>query len=202
MTDSFVLEFIIDSITCKNLNAMTSPLYINFPKLSPIILEPKSVSLTKITYMKGKRLLFKHDNLLDLNAQFILRSGHGNLSTRGKCRIDFFEICRNVAENSPVYMVDITVNRPDGSRLGVMSFSFQIFPYQEYVFSVDNQKAIIKEQQSKTMKKIIRPIKSARNQRRSSDCSSSGAKNVPKKALDDSNVKRNPRRYNIRNPNL
>ncbi|OHT08883.1 hypothetical protein TRFO_22472 [Tritrichomonas foetus] len=204
MSDSFVLEFIIDSIKCKNLNAMNSPLHITFPKVPPIILEPKNVTLTKISYQKGKRLIFKHDNLLDLNAQFLLRSGHGNLAVRGKCTIDFFEVCQHVGENAPVYQVDIAMNRPDGSRLGVMSFSFQIFPYQEYVFSVDNQKAIIKEQQNKANKKIIRPIKSARSQRRSSDCGSAGAnKRVTKSSAqapkNEGPVRKNPRRYNTNN---
>ncbi|OHT12459.1 hypothetical protein TRFO_17740 [Tritrichomonas foetus] len=173
-TPDFVLEFVVNYITCRNLNAMASPLSIKIPGCPPIELSPKQTSMTKLTYQKGKRLVFKHAQLLDLNVVFQLHSGHGNLSVRGKCSFDFFEICDKITESDPtVYEVDVTMERSDHSRFGVLNCHFQIFPYRELEEFRRNPPVIkvvppistpthTATSGSRTPRKIVRPVQSAR----------------------------------------
>lgn len=170
----FVLEFVVNFITCRNFNAMACPLSVTIPGCPPIELNPKRTSMTKLTYEKGKRLIFQHSRLLDLKVLFELRAGHGNTSVRGKCNFDFFEICDKITENDPtVYEVDVTMLRSDNSRFGVLNCVFQIFPYREYEEikrspqpstarvippQAQNQNSI-----NRTNKKsIVKPVQSAR----------------------------------------
>ena len=169
LNPDFVLEFVVNHITCRNFNAMKCPLSVKIPGCPPIELNPKQATMTKLTYEKGKRLIFKHARLLDLNVVFQLLSGHGNLSIRGKCSFDFFEICDKITENDPtVYQIDITMERSDHSRLGVLNCQFQIFPYREYE-EIRGQPRVIPPLQiqppivgQKTPRKIVRPVQSAR----------------------------------------
>lgn len=170
----FVLEFVVNFITCRNFNAMACPLSVTIPGCPPIELNPKKTSMTKLTYEKGKRLIFQHSRLLDLKVLFELRAGHGNTTVRGKCSFDFFEICDKITENNPtIYEVDVTMLRSDQSRFGVLNCSFQIFPYREYeeikqspqstssrVISpqTQNQNSINRT----TKKSIVKPVQSAR----------------------------------------
>lgn len=169
----FVLEFVVNFITCRNFNAMACPLSVTIPGCPPIELNPKKTSMTKLTYEKGKRLIFQHSRLLDLKVVFELRAGHGNTSVRGKCAFDFFEISDKITENNPtVYDVDVTMLRSDHTRFGVLNCAFQIFPYREYEEikqspatsrvihpQIQNQNSI-----NRTNKKsIVKPIQSARS---------------------------------------
>lgn len=179
----FVLEFVVNYVTCRNFNAMACPLSITIPGCPPIDFTPKKTSMTKLTYEKGKRLIFQHERLLDLKAIFELRAGHGNSAVRGKCSFDFFEIGEKITESNPtVYLIDVTMSRPDNSRFGVLNCEFQIFPYREYEeikqtngstsaravapqYSTSNRmnsNAIQGSAANKSRKAIVRPIQSAR----------------------------------------
>lgn len=128
----FVLEFVVSHITCKNLNAASSPLSIKIPSCTPIELDPRTVTLTKITFEKGRRLIFAHDRLLDLKSVFELRVGHGNPQVRGSCSVDFFEVSNGIDEGSKtVYDIDVAMQRPDRSHFGILHLTFQIFTLRE-----------------------------------------------------------------------
>lgn len=170
----FVLEFIVNYVTCRNFNAMACPLSVTIPGCPPIELNPKKTSMTKLTYEKGKRLIFQHSRLLDLKVVFELRAGHGNAAVRGKCSFDFFEISDQITENNPtIYEVDVTLLRSDQSRFGVLNCSFQIFPYREYEEIKKNPmqtsaRVIPPQSQNQnsinktTKKSIVKPVQSSR----------------------------------------
>ena len=157
----FVLEFMVSHITCKNLNAASSPLWIKIPALVPIELTPRAVTLTRITYEKGRRLLFCHDRLLDLNSIFELHFGHGNPQVRGTCSVDFFQVSNGIDENEKkVYDIDVAMQRPDRSHFGILHLTFQLFTRRELVEAQTPKK--VQKMVPQSPRSIVKPVKSAR----------------------------------------
>lgn len=160
----FVLEFVVSHITCKNLNAASSPLWIKIPACTPIELNPKSVTMTKITYEKGRRLLFCHDRLLDLNSIFELHFGHGNPQVRGSCSVDFFEVSNGIDElEKKVYDIDVAMQRPDRSHFGILHMTFQLFTTRELAEAAAPMKKVTAQNiVPQSPRTIVKPIQSAR----------------------------------------
>lgn len=166
----FVLEFVVSHISCKNLKAANSPLIIKIPGCAPIELSPRTVTLTRISYEKGKRLIFGHERILDLNTKFELLLGHGNPQVRGKCQIDFFEVAKRIDEKErTIYEIESAMQRPDGSHLGVLYLTFQIFPVREFEEIRQVPKLQSASGQPTSQRVIVRPMKSSRNTVQSSN---------------------------------
>ena len=180
----FVLEFMVSHITCKNLNAAGSPLWIKIPALVPIELTPRAVTLTRITYEKGRRLLFCHDRLLDLNSIFELHFGHGNPQVRGSCSVDFFEVSNGIDENAKkLYDIDVAMQRPDRSHFGILHLTFQIFTVRE----LEEARALQKPQNMVSPRTIVKPLGTSRG---SYSGSYKGRGKSPKRSLKSMSGKR------------
>lgn len=160
----FVLEFVVHFIMCKNLQANASPLLIQIRDCTPLELNPTEVTLTKLTYEKGKRLYFQHSKLLDLYAKFYLQMGHGNTTIRSQCSFDFFELAKRISEIHPtVYELDAAMVRMDQSKFGVMKISFQIFPLKEYLSILNSPRP-----STASHPKIVKPVGSSSSSRSNS----------------------------------
>lgn len=180
----FVLEFLVSHITCKNLNAASSPLFIKVPTCAPIEMDPRTVTLTRITFEKGRRLIFAHDRLLDLNSTFELHFGHGNPQVRGSCSVDFFEVSNGIDENAKkLYDIDVAMQRPDRSHFGILHLTFQIFTVRE----LEEARALQKPQNMVSPRTIVKPLGTSRG---SYSGSYKGRGKSPKRSLKSMSGKR------------
>lgn len=133
-TPDYVLEFVVHSITCRNFSAQASPLRISIPLALDMTINPSSTTLSKITYEKGKRIFFNHDNLLNLECKFDLINGHGNFNSRGSCKIDFFTECQEIEKRRPfIYEVNACLISPNNKKIGIMKLSFQMYTFRNFI---------------------------------------------------------------------
>jgi len=133
MESEFVLEFVVHHITCRNASAQRSPLVITVPACPSLTLNPRSATIGKVAYERGKRIIFGHSHLLDLKTSFILVQGHGDHTARASCEIDFFALASVGDRRVPaVYDVEVGMQRPAGDHFGLLNVSFQIMPLGEF----------------------------------------------------------------------
>lgn len=130
--DSYILEFVIKSLECKNPGARKSPILLNMAGIKDSIINPKSSTVCKIIYGKGKRLKFAHSTFMDLKASFLLLYGHGDQTVRAMCSIDFLDIAQEYESYPPkIYKLDVGMHTCEGNFFGTLSIFFQLFSAKE-----------------------------------------------------------------------
>jgi hypothetical protein len=122
----FVLEFVVDHISCLNTTLASSPLVVTIPGCPAFTLNAKSATINKLTYRRGKRITVNGSQLLNLRILFVLVHSHGDHSVRASCEVDFLKWFDRPDDHIPmVYDLEIGMDRPMGERFGVMSLTCQ-----------------------------------------------------------------------------
>jgi hypothetical protein len=143
-SDDLVFEFLIKSVSCRNVKNVSSPLVINITNCTEITVAPKSTTICKLTYNKGKRIIFNQTNFTNIKTNFTLQHGHGDTSTRATCSFDFYEIYKANDDSEPtVFNIEAGLDDVYGQRFGTLELSFQIFPLSEWE-SIQNTLALTK----------------------------------------------------------
>lgn len=131
-SEDLVFEFFVKSISCRNVKSKSSPLLIEINGCTEVIMTPKQTTICKLTYNKGKRIVFNQTNFTNIKTNFILQQGHGDTSVRASSSFDFYEVYKANDDLTPtVFNVEAGLDSPDGDRFGTLELSFQIFPYSE-----------------------------------------------------------------------
>ena len=131
-SEDLVFEFFVKSISCRNVKSKSSPLVIEINGCAELIFSPKTTTICKITYNRGKRIIFNQTNFTNIKTTFTLQQGHGDTSVRASSTFDFYEIFQANNDLTPtVYNVEAGLDDPNGNRFGTLELSFQIFPYSE-----------------------------------------------------------------------
>lgn len=132
-SEDLVFEFYVKSITCKNMKSISSPLCVNITGCQEIIWSPVTTTICKLTYNRGKRIVFNQTNFQDIKTDFILQQGHGDPTIRASCTFDFYEVYSSNDDDTPtVFNVEAGLNDPNGEPFGTLELQFQIFQYNEF----------------------------------------------------------------------
>ena len=127
-----LLEFVIKHVSCKNVGVKSSPLLVNIFGCPEMNISPKSTSICKIVYGKGKRIRFFNEKFPELKGKFYLINGHGDTSIRASATIDFFEIYSSYSDPYPaIFNVECGMDTPEGERFGFLAMSFQFISQTE-----------------------------------------------------------------------
>ncbi|KAK8888032.1 hypothetical protein M9Y10_039092 [Tritrichomonas musculus] len=134
----YILEFVVHYISCVNTSVQPFPLIITLAGFPDILLNPKSATVCKITYEKGKRIGFSYSHLLNLKASFMLEKSYVDPTIIATCSFDFFELTSS-ADEPIIYDVEIGMDKPNGERFGMLSCTFQLMPSEELIQSLQNR---------------------------------------------------------------
>ena len=134
----YILEFVVHYISCVNTSVQPFPLIITLAGFPDILLNPKSATVCKITYEKGKRISFSYSHLFNLKASFMLEKSHVDPTIVASCSFDFFELTSS-ADEPIIYDVEIGMDKPNGERFGMLNCTFQLMPPEELIQSMRNR---------------------------------------------------------------
>jgi hypothetical protein len=108
-------------------------LIVTLPGCPTLTLNAKSATIRKITYDHGKRIIFSHAQISNLQTTFVLIQGHGDPTVRASISFDFLEIVDSGDHRvRSVYQIEVGMDRPTGGPFGTLSLHVQIIPLDEF----------------------------------------------------------------------
>lgn len=133
-SEDLVFEFYVKYVTCKNLKCKSYPLVITMTGCPEIQIPPRQTTICKLTYNRGKRIIFNQTNFQNIKTDFVLQAGHGDTDPVASVSFDFHEIymANENSENPAVFNVEAGLSDPYGVKFGTLYLVFQILTYGEY----------------------------------------------------------------------
>lgn len=154
-SEDLVFEVIVKSITCKNMKSQSYPLVMEISGSAEVTMYPKLTTICKLTYNKGKRIVFSQSTFSNIKTTFSVLNGCGDTGIKAACTFDFYEIYQANEDLTPtIFDVEAGLDDSNGQRFGTLELSFQLFPYIEL-------------QQAQQAKSIVRTVSRADSTTRS-----------------------------------
>ncbi|EAY12187.1 hypothetical protein TVAG_003930 [Trichomonas vaginalis G3] len=142
--DDLVFEVIIKSITCRNMKSQSYPLVMEISGCTELTMYPKLTTICKLTYNKGKRIIFSQSSFSNIKTTFTVQSGCGDTTPKAACTFDFYEIYQaNEDLTATIFDVEAGLDDVNGQRFGTLELSFQLFPYCD-LQQIQQSKTIVK----------------------------------------------------------